>query len=169
MPKTDTYVHLVGVSRPAPWKSNEFHTVDLASLQASVKAAVRRRASHFVYVSVARPAPVMREYQEVRAVCEMIIGNAGLNATILRPWYILGPKHRWPTVLLPFYKAAELFPATRPAALRLGLLTREQMLRGLVWAVENPAEGIRYLDVPAIRSIAELPVAAHPETSRVNG
>jgi uncharacterized protein YbjT (DUF2867 family) len=169
MPKTDTYVHLVGVSRPAPWKAPQFHAVDLVSLQASVKAAVRRRVSNFVYVSVARPAPVMREYQAVRSVCENVIGDAGLNATILRPWYILGPQHYWPTVLVPFYKAAELVPATRPAALRLGLLTREQMLRALVWAVENPVDGIRYLDVPAIRSLADLPVRQIPATPTVTG
>ncbi len=111
----------------------------------------------------------MQEYQAVRAVCEMVIGDAGLNATILRPWYVVGPSHRWPLALLPLYKAAELFQFTRPAALRLGLVTREQMVKALVWAVENPAEGIRYLDVPAIRSIGEVPLSIHSETTSVTG
>jgi uncharacterized protein YbjT (DUF2867 family) len=169
LPRTDTLVHLVGVRRPAPWKSPQFHSVDLLALQQSVKIAVRRGINHFVFVSVARPAPIMVEYQSVRAVCEMVIGDAGLNATILRPWYVVGPGHRWPATLKPLYKAAELLPATRPAALRLGLVTREQMVRSLLWAVETPANGIRYLDVPAIRSLADLPAIIPSETTSVTG
>jgi len=56
-----------------------------------------------MYVSVAHPAPVMNAYIEPRMEVEAAIRAAGLNATILRPWYVLGPRHRWPYVLLPFY------------------------------------------------------------------
>jgi len=59
---------------------------------------------HFVYVSIARPAPVMKEYIQVRKECEEIITGSGLNASIIRPWYVLGPGHRWPYLLIPFYK-----------------------------------------------------------------
>ncbi|MBI3681974.1 MAG: hypothetical protein HY235_16450 [Acidobacteria bacterium] len=37
----DTYVHLVGTNKPAPWKEEEFRAVDPASLIAS--AAARKR------------------------------------------------------------------------------------------------------------------------------
>jgi uncharacterized protein YbjT (DUF2867 family) len=53
----DTFVHLVGVSHPAPWKEQEFRAVDLAAVKASVDAAIQARVQHFVYVSVAQPAP----------------------------------------------------------------------------------------------------------------
>ena len=69
----DTFVHLVGVSHPAPWKEHEFRAVDLASVKASVEAAVEARIRHFVYVSVAQPAPVMKAYLRVRAEGEAII------------------------------------------------------------------------------------------------
>src|SRR5262249_23647767 len=35
----DTFLHLVGVSHPAPWKAAQFRAVDLASVGASVAAA----------------------------------------------------------------------------------------------------------------------------------
>jgi uncharacterized protein YbjT (DUF2867 family) len=147
----DTYVHLVGTPHPAPWKARQFRSVDLVALQASAEAARAAGVRHFIFVSVAHPAPVMRAYIEVRLECESIIRAQGLTATVLRPWYILGPGHRWPVGLLPFYALAERVPLMRPAALRLGLVTIEQMRNTLLWAVENPPVVSRVLDVEAIR------------------
>src|SRR5215831_3423834 len=49
-------------------------------------------------------------------------------ATILRPWYVLGPGHRWPYLLVPVYALLRQIPATRAAAERLGLVTLGQMI-----------------------------------------
>ena len=35
----DAFVHLIGVSRPAPWKAGQFRAVDLASVRNAVAAA----------------------------------------------------------------------------------------------------------------------------------
>jgi len=148
----DTFVHLVGVSHPSPAKAEQFRTIDQVSLEAAVAAATEARVSHFVYVSVAQPAPVMRVYQEVRAACERTIRASGMNATILRPWYVLGPGHRWPYALIPFYWIMEQVPKFREGARRLGLVTLQQMIQALQAAVENPATGVQVLDVPAIRA-----------------
>lgn len=148
----DTWVHLVGVPHPSPSKAAEFRAVDLQSVRAAAAAAVQAGVAHFVYVSVAHPGPMMKAYIEVRSACEEILQKSGLNATFLRPWYVLGPGHRWPYVLQPIYWLFELFPASRESARRLGLVTLTQMVRALVWAVENPWRGIRILDVPKIRS-----------------
>ena len=78
--------------------------------------------------------------------------KVGMNATILRPWYVLGPGHRWPYLLLPMYWLCELLPPTRKGARRLGLITLAQMLSALIHAVENPAAGIRIIEVPEIRN-----------------
>jgi hypothetical protein len=99
----------------------------------------------------------------VRAECEQIIRNpqitgVALNSTILRPWHVLGPGHRWPYLLLPFYKVAEWIPFTRAAALRLGPVTLEQLILALVEAVESPVQGIRIVGVPEIRA-SELALA----------
>ncbi|HLY91724.1 MAG TPA: NAD(P)H-binding protein [Candidatus Angelobacter sp.] len=96
VPRGCTFVHLVGVAHPSPSKAEQFRTVDLASLRVSVAAAEKAEARHFVFVSVAHPAPAMKAYIAVREECEQIIETSGLNATILRPWYVLGPEHRWP-------------------------------------------------------------------------
>lgn len=150
----DTFVHLVGVSHPSPAKAAEFLRVDLASVAAAVPAAVTAGIGHFVYLSVAHPAPAMRAYVAARVRGEALIRESGLAATFLRPWYVLGPGHRWPLLLVPFYKVAELLPATREPARRIGLVTLPQMLAALVHAVETPVAGLRVLDVPAIRECA---------------
>jgi uncharacterized protein YbjT (DUF2867 family) len=88
----------------------------------------------------------------VRAECEAAIERAELNATILRPWYVLGPGHWWPYLLMPMYKIAELVPATREGAQRLGLVTLEQITSALMSAVESPVVGRKVVTVPEIRS-----------------
>ena len=148
----DTFVHLIGVAQPSPAKADQFRTVDLASAQAAVVAASAAAVRHFVYVSVAHPAPVMRAYWKTRQEAEKLIAHSGLNATILRPWYVLGPRHRWPVLLLPLYWVAALIPWTRHGARRLGLVTLSQMVQALTYAVEHPIEGMRTVSVRKIRA-----------------
>lgn len=150
----DTFVQLVGVSHPGPAKAKQFGEVDLKAGLEAIRVARESGIRHFVYVSVAQPAPVMQSYQAVRAECERAITDSGVPATVLRPWYVLGPGHLWPYCLLPLYKAAELIPQTRDGALRLGLLSIRQMLAALVRAVDEPSEGMRVLNVPDIRNFA---------------
>ena len=64
----------------------------------------------------------MNAYIDVRIQCEHALAQTPMNATVLRPWYVLGPGHWWPCALLPFYALGEAFPATRTAARRLGLV-----------------------------------------------
>ena len=161
----DTFVHLVGVSHPSPSKAALFRSIDLKSVETAVRAAQSAQIRHFVYVSVAHPAPVMKAYTAVRQECEEMIHASGLNATILRPWYVLGPGHRWPYALVPMYWLMEQIPATRESALRLGLVTLEQMLAALIAAVENPCEGIRIMDVPTIRKQLAVANPAEAVTS----
>jgi len=151
VPPADTFVQLIGVHHPGPAKAAEFVSIDLASVRASAEAAAEARVAHFVYMSVAQPAPAMKAYVEVRARGEALIREKGLNATFLRPWYVLGPGHRWPSLLLPGYWLFERIPATRETARRIGLVTLPQMVDALVWAVENLPNGIRVIEVPQIR------------------
>src|SRR5262249_49322969 len=66
VPKGCAFVHLVGVAHPSPAKAAEFQAIDLESIRAAVEAARFAQVRHFVYVSVAHPAPVMRAYIAVR-------------------------------------------------------------------------------------------------------
>jgi uncharacterized protein YbjT (DUF2867 family) len=148
---SDTFVQLVGVPKPSPAKAAQFRAVDLQAIRAAVPAASESGIGHFVYVSVAHPAPIMKAYIEVRVEGEELIKKSGMKATILRPWYVLGPSHRWPYALLPAYAILERIPSTRDSALRLGLVSLDQMLRALVGSIETPAEALRILEVPEIR------------------
>jgi len=150
----DTLLHLVGTPHPSPAKAKELVDVDLQSVRAAVEAARATGVSHIVYVSVAQPAPMMRAFLEVRAEGERLIRESGVAATILRPWYVLGPGHRWPYALLPLYAAMRLVPGFRDGVERLGLVTIRQMLAAMVNAVESsPRAGeIRVLAVPDIRA-----------------
>jgi uncharacterized protein YbjT (DUF2867 family) len=149
--RRSTFVHLVGVPHPSPLKARQFFEIDLVAARASIDAARARDVDHFVYVSVAQPAPVMKAYQRSRAVAEEHLSHSGLAATILRPWYVLGPGHRWPAVLLPVYAVLERLPASRAGALRLGLVTIAAMIDALVLAIETPPNGSRIFTVPDIR------------------
>jgi uncharacterized protein YbjT (DUF2867 family) len=147
-------VQLVGVPRPSPAKARQFREIDLVSGRASVNAARAAGVRHFVYVSVAQPAPVMQAYQEVRAEVESLLRESGVPATVLRPWYVLGPGHRWPYLLVPFYKLMESLPSKRETAERLGLVTHAQMIAALLRAVEEPAAGFRVVTVPEIKTMS---------------
>lgn len=149
---SDTFVQLVGVPRPSPAKARQFREIDFVSGRASVEAARAAGVKHFVYVSVAQPAPVMKAYWQTRAEVERLLRQSGVPATVLRPWYVLGPGHRWPYLLKPFYFVCERLPSTRETARRLGFVTHAQMTGALLRAVENPAEDFRVLTVPDIRA-----------------
>ncbi len=149
----DTVIHLVGTPHPSPSKADQFDRVDLMSIRCTVEAAKRVGIAQLIYVSVAQPAPVMAHYLWVRSLGETMIREAELTASIVRPWYVLGPGRWWPKAILPLYALAELFPPTRVSAERLGLVTIEQFVTAMVSAVENPppAKQRRIIDVPAIR------------------
>lgn len=154
IPAGATVVHLVGTAHPHPRKVRQFVEVDLASVRALLEAAARARVRHIVYVSVAHPAPLMHAYIEARCAAEQLIRASAISATILRPWYVLGPGHRWPHLLQPLYWLLKQFPATRADAERLGLVHLQEMIDALSFAVEHPVVGTRVLSVPDIRALA---------------
>jgi uncharacterized protein YbjT (DUF2867 family) len=153
IPPSDTFVHLIGVPHPSPTKATQFRAVDLVSIRVAVKAAREAGIRHFIYLSVAQPAPVMKAFLAVRQAGEAMIRASGMPATFVRPWYVLGPGHRWPYPLLPFFRVLEWLPATRETAHRLGFITIDQMSNTLIWAVENPPDAIGIIDVPRIREL----------------
>jgi uncharacterized protein YbjT (DUF2867 family) len=152
IPGGATVVHLVGTPHPNPRKAAEFERVDLESIKATVQAVRGRDVRHLVYVSVANPAPVMKAYIAVRQKGEALVRSLGIPATILRPWYVLGPGHYWPYALVPLYAVLARFPSTREGAQRLGLVTRAQMVRALVQTIElPPTGGVKVIEVPELR------------------
>jgi uncharacterized protein YbjT (DUF2867 family) len=147
----DTFIHLIGTRNPAMGKEKQFKQIDLVSIEQANQAALNAGVKYFIYLSVAHPAPIMKEYVEVRMKGEELISQSGMNVSFIRPWYVLGPGHYWPYLLIPFYKLFELIPSAREPVLRLGLVKINQMIKCISFAVQNPAEGIRIYNVKDIR------------------
>ena len=134
----DTLVHLIGTPRPSPAKAQQFlRRRSRVDPRGGRRGAARAGIAHIVYVSVAHPAPVMHAYIDARTQGEALVRATGIPATILRPWYVLGPGHWWPYALLPFYRLFERIPSKRESALRFGLVTHQQMITALMRAIED--------------------------------
>ena len=153
LPANALVVHLVGTPRPSPRKAAQFEALDFVAARECIAAARDGGARRIVYVSVAQPAPVMRAYVDVRRRVEILLRQSGVAHTVLRPWYVLGPGHRWPYALAPMYWLLGALPPTRASAQRLGLVTLSQMIAALVHAVETSGDSPVLLDVPAIRRV----------------
>ena len=152
IPKGAVFVQLLGVPHPSPQKKDQFTEVDLRSVKASADAAAAIGASHFVYLSVAMTqSNVMKEYQAVRKEGEAYLQTKPLSCTFIRPWYVLGPGHWWPVLLLPFYGLAQFKEAWRKKAAAFSLVTLKQMLCILIKAIETPPAQRRIIEVQHIK------------------
>jgi uncharacterized protein YbjT (DUF2867 family) len=160
IPAGSVFIQLLGVAHPSPKKAKQFKEIDLRSVKASADAASNAGSHHFIYVSVAMaPSKLMEAYQEVRKEGEKYCLSKTFNCTFIRPWYVLGPGHWWPVLLLPFYGLAEIIPAWRKKARAMSLVTIRQMLATLVNVAENEPLPIRILEIKDIRNtISEKPV-----------
>jgi hypothetical protein len=63
----------------------------------------------------------------------------------------LGPGRRGPLAIAPIYWLLEALPSTRESARRLGLVSVEQMIATMTWAIADPPSGVRVWEVPEIR------------------
>jgi uncharacterized protein YbjT (DUF2867 family) len=148
---SDTFIHLVGVAHPSPAKAQQFREIDLVSARESVAAARAAGVGHFIYLSVAQPAPVMQAYVAVRAEGEAMIRDSGMPATFVRPWYVLGPGHRWVYAILPLYWLAMLAPKSGETARRLYPVKLASVVRAIVDAVDRPPQSVRLIEADELR------------------
>jgi uncharacterized protein YbjT (DUF2867 family) len=148
---SDTLIQLVGVAHPSPAKAQQFREIDLVSARESVAAARAAGVSHFIYLSVAQPAPVMQAYLAVRAEGEAMVRESGMRATFVRPWYVLGPGHRWVYAILPMYWLAMLAPKGRETARRLYPVKLANVVRAIADAVEHRPDRVRLIEADELR------------------
>lgn len=152
IPPNAVFVQLLGVHHPSPKKKELFRQIDLRSVKASADAAAHADVSHFVYVSVAMTeSSLMKDYQAVRREGEAYLLSKNLPCSFIRPWYVLGPGHWWPVILLPVYGLAELVPSWREKARATGLVTIKQMLTTLVNIIESNPQKLRLVEIKEIR------------------
>lgn len=152
IPADAVIVQLLGVAHPSPKKSQKFKEIDLRSVKATADAAANAGITHFVYVSVAMaPIKFMQAYQEVRKQGEQYCLSKTFNCTFIRPWYVIGPGHWWPVLLLPIYGLAEIIPSWRIKARAMALVTIKQMLHALINVIEDESSSQRILETKDIR------------------
>ncbi len=167
---SDTLIHLVGVAHPSPAKAEEFRRIDLVSIRETVRAAIGSTVRHIIYLSVAHPAPVMKDYVAVREEGERLLRESGISSTFIRPWYVLGPGHRWPYALLPLYWIWGVFPSHRDTARRLYPVRLRDVVRVICDAVANPLVGVRVVEAPEMmnhRGTEDTEVRGLADESRV--
>ena len=150
----DTFIHLIGVHHPGPGKKEEFNRIDLVSIEQAVTAAVNAGVKHFIYLSVAHPAPVMKDFIKVRMKGEQLLNQSGLKVSLIRPWYVLGPGHYWPYILLPVYRLFELFPFSQQTALRLHPVKLYQLINCMIYAVQNAPESVAVYERKEINAVS---------------
>lgn len=152
VPPQSVFVQLLGVPHPSPKKKELFCKIDLESVKASAEAASFAGVAHFVYISVSMsPTKIMKDYQDVRREGELLLQARNFDCSFIRPWYVLGPGHWWPIVLLPFYGIAEIIPSIRQEARSKGLVTINQMIRILIRAIEADSQKLSVIEIPSIR------------------
>lgn len=152
VPGNAVFVQLLGVSHPSPKKARQFREIDLRSVKASADAAGNTAVSNFIYVSVAmHPSKLMEAYQFCRSEGETYCLSKGFNCTFIRPWYVIGPAHWWPLLLLPVYAVAEIVPAWRQKARSVALVTIRQMITTLIQAVEATPLPHNIIEIKQIR------------------
>lgn len=152
IPKNAVFIQLLGVSHPSPKKKELFRQIDLLSVKASANAASAAGVSHFVYISVSMSETnIMKDYQAVRKEGEAYCISKNLNCSFIRPWYVLGPGHWWPIILLPFYGIAELVPSWRQKARAKAFVTISQMISTLVNIVEAEPQKLRIAEIAQIK------------------
>lgn len=153
IPQGCTVIQLLGVPHPGPSKKEQFKKIDLASAEASARAAQLARAGYFIYISVAQtPSGVMQAYQDCRAEAEAAITATGIPSTIIRPWYVIGPGHYWPLLIQPVLTLLKWIPVTAKKAKAFRIVYLKQLLNTLIYAVENPPpQGVRTWEIDEIR------------------
>ena len=154
---SDVFIQLVGVPHPSPAKAEQFRKIDLVAIRESVRAVAGTSIRHFIYLSVAQPAPVMKDYIAVRAEGERLLRESGIAATFVRPWYVLGPGHWWPYAVLPLYWIWGAFPAHRDTAARLYPVKLADVVRAIADAVDRGGDGIRVIESPEMRAATNAP------------
>ena len=152
IPRNSIFVQLLGVAHPSPAKAKQFEEIDLRSVKTSADAAKHAGVSHFIYISVAMsPSRLMAAYQAVRHEGEAYCKRQDLNCTFIRPWYVLGPGHWWPVLLFPFYGIAELVPSWRKKARAKALVTINQLLTTLLYAIGTVPPKFTIFEIKDIR------------------
>jgi len=138
----DAFVQLIGVPSPNPSMAEEFRRIDGSAGREGARACTEAGIPHYVYLSIPPDVPIMKSYVAVRAEVEALIASLGLTATVVRPFYVLGPGRRWPYFVMPLLWIGSVIPGLSRHVRTMAFNTREQVVDTIVHAIEHPPTGI---------------------------
>ncbi len=159
---------------PGTVEGGEFEAVDFAAGRAAATALARGQRAR----RLPQRRPPGAEHARLLAVCasgsRRCSPTAGVPATFLRPWYVLGPGHRWARLLRRSTGSpSAASESRRGAAAGARDLAADGARRCSPRSVDPPASGTRVVEVPAIRaaaaaSPAPLLLGGDPATSLIS-
>lgn len=148
----DAVVHMVGIRREQMKRTGlDYGDVDVGSVRVMAHAMQAMGVRRLLLLSAG--AIGNSRYVRCKAEAERIALDAGLDVSIWRPSFILGPGQQWPIVMEPIIALLGLLPghigdtARRARAVRL-----EQLACSMVWALDHPESIGTIFDVPRIRT-----------------
>lgn len=150
---SDAFVQLIGTPSPNPAKAEEFRRIDGGAGKEGAWACKEAGIPLYVYLSVPLDIPVMKAYVAVRAQVEELIATLGLTATIIRPFYVLGPGRRWPYLIMPFLWISRYLPGLSRYARTMKFSSRDQVVKAIIDAIDHPPVGIDVWDATRLQSV----------------
>lgn len=149
----DALVHLVGVRLKEARKTGKnYEDVDVGSAIASIEAMKRSSTRRILILTAADIGNSF--YVRCKRKVEKLTKDSGLDWTIFRPSFILGPGREWPVILTPILWALGHLPGYFGIKIRSAQNIRlEALAKAFVVALEDDTTITRSLDVPDIRQM----------------
>lgn len=149
----DALVHLVGIRLKEARKTGKnYEDVDVGSAITSIDAMKRSSTRRILILTAAGIGNSF--YVRCKRKIETLVKEAGLDWTIFRPSFIIGPGQEWPVIMTPFLWAFGHIPGYIGAKIRLAQNIRLEVLaKAFVMAFEDDSTIGKSLDVPDIRKM----------------
>lgn len=149
----DAFIQLIGTPSPNPAKVEEFRRIDGGAGKEGALACTAAGIGQYIYLSVPLDLPIMTSYVAVRAEVEALIRELGLHATIIRPFYVLGPGRRWPYLVMPLLWLSRIVPGLAQRTRSMIFNTRDQVVHAIVHAVLHPPTGVDVIDGRKLKTL----------------
>jgi NADH dehydrogenase len=135
----DAVINLVGIIREFPSKGITFERLHVQAtanmLEATRKAGLRR---YLQMSALGTRADAVSRYHQTKFRAEELVRSSGLDATIMRPSLIYGPKDAFINMLAGQLRLAPLMPVIGSGSYRLQPIHADDVARCFALALEMP-------------------------------
>jgi uncharacterized protein YbjT (DUF2867 family) len=135
----DAVINLVGIIREYPLRGITFERLHVQATANMLEATRRAGARRYLQMSAlgTRPDAVSR-YHQTKFRAEELVRSSGLEATILRPSLIFGPKDAFINMLAGQLRLASVMPVIGSGTYRLQPIHAEDVARCFALTLEMP-------------------------------